>query len=133
MSEATGATGLGTIGQIALQVSDADRAEHFYRDTLGLPLQFRFGELCFFDCGGVRLMLEGGHEPRGPGHASFCIYLRTPAIDPVVGLLKSEGVYFEQEPHLVAKMPDHELWIAFFRDPDNNLLALMEERRLPRP
>lgn len=133
MSEATAATGLDSIGQIALQVSDADRAERFYRDTLGLPLLFRFGELCFFDCGGVRLMLEGGHEPRGPGHASFCIYLRAPAIDPVVGLLKAAGVYFEQEPHLVAKMPDHELWMAFFRDPDNNLLALMEERRPPRP
>ena len=133
MSEAQRATGLGTIGQIALHVSDSDRAERFYRDTLGLPLLFRFGDLCFFDCAGVRLLLEGGHEPRGPGHATFCIYLRTAAIDPVVGLLKSGGVYFEQEPHLVAKMPDHELWMAFFRDPDNNLLALMEERRSPRP
>jgi methylmalonyl-CoA/ethylmalonyl-CoA epimerase len=122
-------TGLGAIGQIALQVSDADRAEAFYRDALGLPLLFRFGDLVFFDCGGVRLLLEGGHEPRGPGHASFCIYLRTPQIEPVVAALKAAGVYFEQEPHRVAKMPDHELWMAFFRDPDNNLLALMEERR----
>ena len=109
-------------------MSDPDRAERFYRDTLGLPLLFRFGNVVFFDCAGVRLMLDGGHEPRGPGHASFCIYLRTSQIDPVVGSLKAAGVYFEQEPHLVAKMPDHELWMAFFRDPDNNLLALMEER-----
>jgi methylmalonyl-CoA/ethylmalonyl-CoA epimerase len=129
MSDGMGATGLGAIGQIALHVSDADRAERFYRDTLGLPLLFRFGELCFFDCAGVRLMLEGGHEPRGPGHAAFCIYLRTEHIDAAVAALKSAGAYFEQEPHLVAKMPDHELWMAFFRDPDNNLLALMEERR----
>lgn len=120
--------GLGAIGQIAMHVSDADRAERFYRDTLGLRLLFRFGDQVFFDCQGVRLLLEGGHEPRGPGHASFCVYLRTTAIDPAVGALKSEGVYFEQEPHCVAKMPDHELWMAFFRDPDNNLLALMEER-----
>lgn len=129
MSTDAQGTGLGTIGQIALQVSDADRAEAFYRDALGLPLLFRFGDLVFFDCGGVRLLLEGGHEPRGPGHASFCIYLRTLQIEPVVAALKTAGVYFEQEPHRVAKMPDHELWMAFFRDPDNNLLALMEERR----
>jgi methylmalonyl-CoA/ethylmalonyl-CoA epimerase len=76
MSSPPGVHGLGAIGQIALQVSDADRAEHFYRDTLGLPLLFRFGDLLFFDCAGVRLMLEGGHESRGPGHAAFCIYLR---------------------------------------------------------
>lgn len=123
------AAGLGAIGQIALHVSDADRAERFYRDALGLRLLFRFGNLLFFDCGGVRLMLEGGHEPRGPGHAAFCIYLRTTAIDASCALLKGDGVYFEQEPHMVARMPDHELWMAFFRDPDANLLALMEERR----
>lgn len=123
------APGLGRIGQIALHVSDADRAERFYRDTLGLPLLFRFGDLVFFDCAGVRLMLEGGHEPRGPGHAAFCIYLHVSGIDATAATLQSAGVYFEQPPHLVAKMPDHELWMAFFRDPDNNLLALMEERK----
>lgn len=75
------ATGLGRIGQIALHVSDADRAERFYRDTLGLPLLLRFGALVFFDCAGVRLMLDGGHERRGAGHAAFCIYLRAPDIE----------------------------------------------------
>ena len=129
MSTAAQPAGRGAIGQIALHVSDADRAERFYRDALGLPLLFRFGDLVFFDCGGVRLLLEGGHEPRGPGHAAFCIYLRTAHIDAEVAALKGAGVYFEQEPRMVAKMPDHELWMAFFRDPDNNLLALMEERR----
>ena len=113
----------------ASRAPTADRAEAFYRDALGLPLLFRFGELVFFDCNGVRLLLEGGHEARGPGHASFCIYLRTEQIEPMVAALKAAGVYFEQEPHRVAKMPDHELWMAFFRDPDTNLLALMEERR----
>jgi methylmalonyl-CoA/ethylmalonyl-CoA epimerase len=121
--------GLGRIGQIALHVSDADRAERFYRDTLGLKLLFRFGDLVFFDCDGVRLMLEGGHEPRGPGHSSFCIYLRVAGIEGMAAALQTNGVYFEQAPHLVAKMPDHELWMAFFRDPDSNLLALMEEKR----
>ena len=35
----------------------------------------------------------------------------------------------ERAPQLAAKMHDHELWIGFLRDPDGNLLALMEERR----
>ena len=119
---------LGRIGQIALHVSDPDRAQRFYRDTLGLAPLFRFGNLAFFDCDGVRLMLEGGHEPTGK-REQFCIYFRVSHIEAVVAQLKSRQVYFEREPHLVAKMPDHELWMAFLHDPDGNLLALMEEKR----
>jgi methylmalonyl-CoA/ethylmalonyl-CoA epimerase len=119
---------LGAIGQIALRVSDADRAEQFYGDTLGLPLLFRFGKLAFFDCAGVRLMLEGGHESTGR-REQFCVYFRVDGIEAVVAALRSRQVYFEREPHLVAKMPDHELWMAFMHDPDGNLLALMEEKR----
>jgi methylmalonyl-CoA/ethylmalonyl-CoA epimerase len=120
--------GLGPIGQIALHVSDAGRAERFYRDTLGLPLLFRFGNLVFFDCHGVRLMLEGGHEPTGK-REQFCVYFRVSGIEATVAGLRSREVYLEREPHLVAKMPDHELWVAFMHDPDGNLLALMEEKR----
>jgi methylmalonyl-CoA/ethylmalonyl-CoA epimerase len=40
-----------------------------------------------------------------------------------------KGVRFIGEPHMIAKMPDHELWLAEFRDSENNVLALMEERR----
>jgi methylmalonyl-CoA/ethylmalonyl-CoA epimerase len=122
-------SGLGPISQIALHVSDADRAERFYRDTLGLPLLFRFGNLVFFDCGGgVRLMLEGGHESTGR-REQFCVYFRVSGIEAVVAALRLRQVYFEREPQLVAKMPDHELWMAFMHDPDGNLLALMEEKR----
>jgi len=121
-------SGLGQIGQIALHVSDADRAERFYRDTLGLPLLFRFGKLAFFDCAGVRLMLEGGHESTGK-REQFCVYFRVSGIESVASVLRSRQVYFEREPHLVARMPDHELWMAFLHDPDGNLLALMEEKR----
>ena len=124
----TGSSALGPLGQIALHVSDADRAERFYRDVLGLPLLFRFGNVVFFDCAGVRLMLEGGHECTGK-REQFCIYFRVVGIDAIVGALRSRQVYFEREPHLVAKMPDHELWMAFLHDPDGNLLALMEEKR----
>ena len=124
MSPAAGGGLLGPIGQIALHVSDAERAERFYRDTLGLPLLFRFGNLVFFDCAGVRLMLEGGHESTGK-REQFCVYFRVSGIEAVVAALRLRQVYFEREAQLVAKMPDHELWMAFFRDPDGNILALM--------
>lgn len=122
------ASGLGRIGQLALHVSDIERAERFYRDTLGLKALFRFSNLAFFDCDGVRLMLDGGHESTGK-REQFCIYFRVSGIEAVVAALKSKQVYFEREPHMVAKMPDHELWMAFLHDPDGNLLALMEEKR----
>ena len=122
------AGGLGPIGQIALHVSDADRAERFYRDTLGLPLLFRFGNLVFFDCAGVRLMLEGGHESTGK-REQFCVYFRVTGIEASVAALRLRQVYFERDPQRVAKMPDHELWMAFLHDPDGNLLALIEEKR----
>ena len=128
MSAAASAGALGPIGQIALHVSDVDRAERFYRDTLGLPLLFSFGNLVFFDCAGVRLMLEGGHESTGR-REQFCVYFRVAAIEAVVAALRLRQVYFEREPQLVAKMPDHELWMAFLHDPDGNPLALMEEKR----
>jgi len=119
---------LGVIGQIALHVSDVDRAERFYRDTLGLPPLFRFGNLVFLDCAGVRLMLEGGHESTGR-REQFCVYFRVSQIEAVVAALRARQVYFERDPQLVARMPDHELWMAFMHDPDGNLLALMEEKR----
>ena len=128
MSAAASAGALGPIGQIALRVSDVDRAERFYRDTLGLPLLFSFGNLVFFDCAGVRLMLEGGHESTGR-REQFCVYFRVAGIEAVVAALRLRQVYFEREPQLVAKMPDHELWMAFLHDPDGNPLALMEEKR----
>ena len=128
MSSAAGGGLLGPIGQIALHVSDAERAERFYRDTLGLPLLFRFGNLVFFDCAGVRLMLEGGHESTGK-REQFCVYFRVSGIEAVVAALRLRQVYFEREAQLVAKMPDHELWMAFLHDPDGNQLALMEEKR----
>ena len=119
---------LGSIGQIALQVSDADRAERFYRDTLGLPLLFRFGDIVFFDCAGVRLMLEGGHESTGR-REQFCVYFRVSNIEATVASLRLRQVYFGREPQMIARMPDHELWLAFMHDPDGNMLALMEEKR----
>jgi methylmalonyl-CoA/ethylmalonyl-CoA epimerase len=121
---------LARIGQIALPVSDANRSEIFYGQGLGLSKLFRFGSLVFFDCGGVRLMLEGSPKSVTP-FQGVCHYFLVENIEASVRELSARGVTFNDEPHLIAKMPDHELWMAFFRDPDGHQLALMEERRLP--
>jgi methylmalonyl-CoA/ethylmalonyl-CoA epimerase len=121
-------TSLSALGQIALPVTDADRAETFYAEKLRLPKLFRFRNLVFFDCGGVRLMLEGNSQKAGHTEG-VCLYYRVTSIERAYEELKDRGVPFDDAPHLIAKMPDHELWMAFFRDPDRNLLALMEEKR----
>ena len=117
---------LSHIGQIALAVADVDRAEAFYKETLGLQKLYRFGDLTFFDCAGVRLMLEKAHTPEDIAHASV-IYFRCADIALAVRELRSRGVAFDSEPHLIAKMDDHDLWMAFFKDPDGHTLALMQE------
>ena len=121
--------GLGQIGQIAMPVSDINRAAAFYRDTLGMRFLFQAPPgLAFFDCGGVRLMLDVPLKKDG-GNCSSVIYYKVPDINTAFEMLSQRGVKFEGKPHLIAKMPDHELWMAFFKDPDGNLLALMSEVR----
>jgi methylmalonyl-CoA/ethylmalonyl-CoA epimerase len=120
---------LGAIGQITNTVSDVPRAVAFYRDAMGLtqlPIPAP-PTMAFFDCAGTRLMLslpEPGFEARGS-----VLYFKVEEIQTVYDLLSSRGVGFLGEPHMVARMPDHELWMAFFRDPDGNPLALMCEAR----
>ena len=117
---------LNHIGQIALPVSDVDRAEAFYRTALGLRQLYRFGDLSFFDCAGVRLMLEKTDDPAG-GQRSSVIYFRCADIALAVRELRGRGVAFDNSPHLIAAMDDHDLWMTFFRDPDGHTLALMQE------
>ncbi|MBL8993098.1 MAG: VOC family protein [Spirochaetia bacterium] len=119
---------LSRLGQFALPVSDADRGERFYGEVLGLKKLFRFGSLVFFDCQGVRLMIEGSSKAVVPSQG-VCHYFAVSQIEDEVRELKAKGVTFEDEPHLIAKMPDHDLWMTFFKDPDGHLLALMEERK----
>jgi methylmalonyl-CoA/ethylmalonyl-CoA epimerase len=118
---------LGRLGQISLSVTDIDRAVAFYRDLLGLKFLFQFPNLAFFDCGGVRLMLDIP-ESSGERHASV-LYFTVNQIEEAYQTLSSRSVPFDDKPHLIARMPDHELWMAFFRDPDKNILALMCEVR----
>lgn len=118
---------LSPIGQIALAVADTDRAEAFYGDVLGLRKLYRYGDLAFFDCAGIRLMLsppEAG-EPVRP--AQGAIYFRVADLLLTVRELREKDVAFVGEPHLLAPMPDHDLWMAFLRDPDGHLLGLMME------
>jgi methylmalonyl-CoA/ethylmalonyl-CoA epimerase len=117
---------LSHIGQISLPVSDTDRSEAFYETVLGLKKLYRFGDLAFFDCAGVRLLLDkvgnpADLVPRG------CIYFRCADIALAVAELAKRGLTFMSPPHLIAKMDDHDLWMAFFRDPDGHTLALMQE------
>jgi methylmalonyl-CoA/ethylmalonyl-CoA epimerase len=117
---------LSQIGQIALPVIDVDRSEAFYGDVVGLRKLYRFGDLSFFDCAGVRLLLEKANDP-----ANFApqgvIYFRCADIALTVAELERRGVTFVHLPQLIAKMDDHDLWMAFFKDPDGHLLAVMQE------
>src|SRR5581483_7028794 len=118
---------LGAIGQIAISVTNLDLAVNFYRDTLGLPFLFRAQNMAFFDCSGVRLMLALPEANQGDYRS--VVYYKVDDIEASAQALRDRGVAFEQDPSRIARMPDHDLWMAFFRDPDRNLLALMCERK----
>jgi methylmalonyl-CoA/ethylmalonyl-CoA epimerase len=126
MDTATPGIGISRIGQIAINVHDLKRATAFYRDTLGLRLLFTAGKLAFFDCGGVRLMLDTPEKPEFD-HPSSILYFAVTDIKAAHQQMVAQGVRFEDEPHVIARMPDHDLWMTFFRDSEQNLLALMSE------
>ena len=118
------------IGQIGLTVTDLARARSFYGEVLGLPFLFDAGTMAFYQCGNVRLMLGVAEERVQPGSGGGTIlYYQVRGIESVCAQLSSRGVSFVQPAHLVAKMPDHNLWMAFLKDPDGNVIALMEEAR----
>ncbi len=125
----TTAAGIGItrLGQIAINAKDVDRAAAFYRDVLGLKLLFKAPpSLAFFNCGGIRLMLDRAEKPEFD-HPSSVLYFAVPDIQVAYARLKENGVHLEDKPHLIAKMPAHDLWMTFFRDSEGNLLALMSE------
>jgi len=117
------------VGQIALVCKDVARATAFYRDTLGVRFLFSAGPtLSFFDAGGVRLMLS---PAEGAGIGTSVLYYFVTDIEGTKTALAEKGVKFMGEPHLIARMPDHDLWLAEFRDSEDNVCALMEEKRTP--
>jgi methylmalonyl-CoA/ethylmalonyl-CoA epimerase len=118
---------LNEIGQIALTVRDLARAKDFYQNTLGMRFLFDAGTMAFFQCGAIRLMI-GLSEEAGPIGGTI-LYFKVADIQKMHSVLVGQGVGFVQPPHLVARMPDHELWIAFLKDPEGNTLGLMSEVR----
>jgi predicted enzyme related to lactoylglutathione lyase len=126
---ATETVHLESIGQIAVNAKDLGRAVRFYRDTLGLRFLFEAPpQMAFFDCGGVRLLVGVASEPAFD-HPASIIYYRVDDIQSAHRVLAGRGVAFITPPHLVARLPDHELWLADFRDTEGNVLALMSEVR----
>ena len=120
---------LSQIGQISIIIHDLERAVAFYRDTLGMKFLFQVPpKMAFFDCGGVRLYL-GVPEEAEFDHPSSILYYKVDDIHGAWEILRDRGAELKGEPHLVARMPDHELWIGFFKDSEGNTLALMSEVR----
>lgn len=129
MNADTTGIGISRLGQIAINTHDVERAAGFYQDVLGLKLLFKAPPgLAFLDCGGVRLMLSRPEKPEFD-HPSSILYFAVPDIHGAFSKMKALGVKFEDEPHLLARMPDHDLWMTFFRDSEGNLMGLMSEAK----
>lgn len=127
-SSGTGSSfGLSTIAQIAVTVHDVGRAVKFYREQLGLPFLFEAPGLAFFQAGDIMLMLS---QPSAPefDHPGSILYFQVDQIDQAYQALTGRGVPFTDQPHIVHRAPDYELWMAFFHDPDRNTLAIREQR-----
>ncbi len=131
MPAATSRTAVTALGQIALTVSDVARSTAFYRDLVGLRFLFAAGpSLAFLDIGGVRLMLSAPEGTFKPGSGTV-LYLKVADIIAAHAEMQARGVTFEDVPHLIASMPDHDLWMTFFKDPDGHTLGLMAEQPKP--
>jgi methylmalonyl-CoA/ethylmalonyl-CoA epimerase len=124
--ETNQAFGLAQIGQIAMLVHDLERAVAFYRDRMGMQFLFSAGTLAFFDCAGTRLMLSTP-EPGQAHSGNSIIYFTVDDINATYRELTSRDVSFDDQPHIIANMGTYDLWMAFFRDSENNLLGIMSE------
>ena len=122
--------GVSRIGQIAMTVGDLPRAVAFYRDVLGMRFLFDAPPaMAFFDCGGIRLMLSLPETAGATQVQQFgsILYYAVDDIEAAARALEARGVRFEQPAHVVARLPHADLWMAFLRDPDGHLLAIMSE------
>ena len=128
MNASTGLSIQG-VGQVAIMVEDLARAVAFYRDVLGLEFWMQVPNMAFFHCGDVRLMLGLAETPELRGKTSI-LYFRVPDTDVAEARLRAADAEITGKSHLVARLPDHELWMAFFRDSERNLMALMAEKPL---
>ncbi len=120
---------LGKVQQIGLVQHDVERATAFYRDALGLTLQFAMAGMAFFDAAGVRLMLTKPSSPEFD-HKNSVLYFEVANCEQAYAELQGRGVPFDGPPHLVGKTATHEMWMAFMRDPEGNVLAISEARAI---
>jgi len=120
--------GLAQIGQVNVRVHDLPRAIAFYRDALGMKFLFEAPGMGFFDCAGVRLLLALP-EDEAEDHPSSILYFKVDDIQADTASLRDRSVKIASEPHLIAHMPDHDLWMSFFEDSEGNSMALMSEVR----
>src|SRR6185503_13501999 len=116
---------LEKIGQIAITVDNLSRARDFYQNTLGMKFLFDAGNLAFFKCGDIRLMLSTPNKP-GPRGGTI-LYFQVSDIHATYAALQLRGVAFIDKPHLIAKMPDHDLWMVFLNDSESNTIGIMCE------
>ena len=130
MAEVSEGFGVSRIGQIAMTVGDLPRAIAFYRDVLGMRFLFEAPPaMAFFDCGGVRLMLTLPEETGSHAGQRFgaILYYAVDDIQQAAAELIARGVVFDQPPHIVARLPQADLWIGFLHDPDGQPIAIMRE------
>ena len=118
--------GITDVGQIALTVRDLEKATAFYRDVMGLPLLFEASGMAFFQCGSTRLLIGTADLSEGE-HPPTILYYRVDDIEAACAALRGRGATLERDPALAHRAEDHELWLAFLRDPDGHMLALMSE------
>lgn len=116
-----------TLGQLALNAHDVERATAFYRDTLGLPFLFEYPGLAFFKCGEVRLMISKPEKPEFD-HPGSILYYKVPDVEAAYATLAGRGVVFRDKPHIVHRAPTYHLWMAFFTDTEGNFAAIMAEK-----
>ncbi|MBA2919569.1 LuxR C-terminal-related transcriptional regulator [Sphingomonas sp. CGMCC 1.13658] len=118
---------MGPIGQISRQVRDIAAARRWYGEVLGLPHLYSFGDLAFFDCGGVRLFLSQSEQA---GDGESILYFRVDDIRQSHAVLAGAGAEFLNAPHMVHRHEDGtEEWMAFFKDNEGRPLALMAQVR----
>lgn len=118
---------LSQIGQVAMNAHDIERAVSFYRDKLGMKHLFSVPpKMAFFDCEGIMLMLSLPEKPEFD-HPGSILYFNVEDIEQAADTLIKRGVQFEEKPTFVANMGTYDLWMGFFRDSENNVLAIRSQ------
>jgi methylmalonyl-CoA/ethylmalonyl-CoA epimerase len=114
------------IAQLSIPVRDIARASLFYNKTLGLPLLFSQSNMALLDCHGIRLLLGIPEKPEFDYPGSV-VYFKVADIQESYRSLLADEVEFTSKPHKIAEFNGFAVWMAFFRDPDDNVHALTSE------